>query len=121
MFRPRRKRFAPPPLEKAVQAAAVEHWQKLGLPDTLVAAIPNAGALGQPGLTKGLADLFVLAPGLPIGFIELKREPNSPLSDEQLRFGALCVKLKIPYAVAVGRDEPIDVLEEWSVVRRAAA
>lgn len=120
MRRPRaRQRFEP--LERDIQSAVVEHWRTLGMPNTLVAAIPNAHAHGQAGLTKGLADLLAIAPGLPIGFIELKRRPSSPISDDQLDFGALCVALGIPYAVAVGRDEPIRLLEAWNVVRRAAA
>jgi hypothetical protein len=119
----RRRQRAPAPIEKAVQAAVIHHWRVLGLPDTLVAAIPNAGALGQPGLTCGLGDLLVLAPNLPgcVGFIELKREERSPISDAQIDFGCLCLKLGVPYALCVGRDEPIRVLEAWGVVRRQAA
>lgn len=119
----RRRQRAPAPVEKAVQAAVVDHWRMLGLPNTLVAAIPNAGALGQPGLTCGLADLLVLAPSLPgrVGFIELKREEHSPISDAQIDFGLLCIKLGVPYALCVGRDEPIRILEGWGVVRKAAA
>ncbi len=41
--------------ESAIQSAVVEHWRVLGLPNTLVAAIPNAGALGQAGLNAGLS------------------------------------------------------------------
>jgi hypothetical protein len=120
----RRRQSAPAPLEKAIQTAVVDHWRVLGLPDTLVAAIPNAGALGQPGLTKGLADLLVIAPSLPpacVAFIELKREERSLVSDAQRDFGRLCMKLGVPYALCVGRDEPIRLLEHWGVVRRAAA
>ena len=117
----RRRHSAPAPIEKAIQAAVVHHWRMLGLPDTLVAAIPNAGSMGQPGLTRGLADLLVLAPELPVGFIELKRAYDSPVSDEQREFGKLCMALGIPYAICVGRDEPITMLEAMGAVRRAAA
>ena len=117
----RRRRGAPAPLEQAVQAAVVHHWRMLGVPGSLVAAIPNANAHGQPGLTRGLADLLVLAPGFRVGFIELKRDKHSVISDDQLAFGDLCRALDIPYAVCVGRDEPITMLEAWGVVRRAAA
>jgi hypothetical protein len=118
-----RRQGAPAPSEKAVQAAVIQHWRLLGFRDTLVAAIPNAGALGQPGLTCGLGDLLVITPSLPgsVGFIELKRDERSPVSDAQFDFGALCLKLGVPYALCVGRDEPIRVLEHWGVVRRAAA
>ena len=110
----------PLPLERAIQAAVVDHWRILGQPDTIVGAIPNAGALGMAGLTKGLADLVVLGPRVKAGFIELKRGPHSPVSDEQRDFRALCEKLRIPYALAIGRDQPIRVLEDWGVVRGAA-
>jgi hypothetical protein len=118
-----RRRRAPTPLETAIQAAVIDHWRILGEPDTLVAAIPNAGALGQPGLTKGLADLLVMGPYVPglVAFIELKRDEHSVVSDDQLEFQRLCVKLGVRYAIAYGRDEPIALLEAWGVVRRAAA
>jgi hypothetical protein len=119
MARQRRPSFAPS--EAQIQAATLEHWLKLGVPNSLVAAIPNAGAMGQPGLTCGLADLLVLAPGLPVGFIELKRDRSSVFSDAQIEFGSLCDKLGVRYAIAVGRDEPIRVLEAWGAVKRAAA
>ena len=118
----RRRQKAPAPIEKAIQAAVIEHWRTLGLRDTLVAAIPNAGALGQPGLTCGLGDLLVVSPSLPgcVGFLELKREERSPVSDAQRAFGRLCMKLGVPYALCVGRDEPIRILEAWGVVRTQA-
>jgi hypothetical protein len=120
--RPRRKPVIEP-FEGAIQAAVVEHWVKLGLPDTLVAAIPNANAHGQPGLTKGLADLIVLGPRVPggVGFMELKRRSSSRVSDEQVDFGDLCARLGVTYRLAVGRDEPITILEAWAVVRMQAA
>jgi hypothetical protein len=119
MARRRRPSFAP--RETLIQAACLEHWLTLGVPGSLVAAIPNAGAMGQPGLTCGLADLMVIAPGLPVGFIELKRDRKSPVSDAQREFGELCGKRGIPYALCVGRDEPIRILEAWGAVKRAAA
>jgi hypothetical protein len=113
-----RRRHIFAPRESLIQAAVVDHWTLLGLPDTLVAAIPNANAHGQPGLTPGLPDLLVLGPGLPhgVGFIELKRTARSLVSDDQLRISDLCRALDIPYELTVGRDEPILVLERWGVV-----
>ncbi|MFG5120847.1 hypothetical protein [Methylorubrum sp. POS3] len=110
--------------ESAIQSAVVEHWRVLGLPDTLVAAIPNAGALGQAGLTAGLSDLLVLGGLIRIGFIELKTARGVE-SDAQIAFRERCDRLGIPCVVTRGRDEPIAVLERWGVVRvqvaRAAA
>lgn len=119
-----RKRIAScVPLEAEIHAAVIEHWKLLGLPDTLVATLPNANAFGQPGLTKGLADLLVAGPGVPgrVGFIELKRDPQSKVSDDQWRFAKLCRQLDISYARTFGRDEPIALLVRWGLVRRAAA
>ena len=116
-----RKQSAPAPLETANQAAVVDHWRWLGRLNTLVAAIPNQRAFGQPGLTRGLPDLLVLGPGLPVGFLELKRDHRSVISDDQRLFARLCAELGVSHAYAVGRDEPIAVLEAWDVVRRAAA
>jgi hypothetical protein len=117
MSRRRRNIFAP--RESLIQQACVDHWRMLRVPGSLVAAIPNARAFGQPGLTKGLPDLLVIAPALPVGFIELKRDEDSVVSDAQRDFAMACHTLGIPYERTVGRDEPIRVLEEWGAVRRA--
>lgn len=106
--------------EKAIQAAVVAHWRAFGVPGSLVAAIPNARAFGQPGLTKGLFDLLVIAPGLGVCFMELKTA-RGKVSQEQRDFETLLWNTGVPYAIAYGRDEPIAVLEEWGVVRRKAA
>jgi hypothetical protein len=112
-----RRRDSYAPSETAIQAACLQHWLTLGEPNTLVAAIPNAGAMGQPGLTCGLADLLVITPRIRVGFIELKRDKRSPVSDGQGEFGSLCRRLGVPYALAVGRDEPISVLKAWGGLR----
>lgn len=112
----------PRPLsEKAITGAVVQHWLTLGLPNTLVASIPNAGAFGQAGLTPGLPDLLVLGPSVPgrIGFIELKNTTGK-LSPPQEEFKARCIALGLSHAVTYGRDEPIYVLECWGVVRSAS-
>jgi hypothetical protein len=106
--------------EKAIQAAVVDHWRAMGVPDSLVAAIPNARAFGQPGLHKGLFDLLVIAPGFGVGFIELKTELGE-LSSAQKEFKQVLLRAGVNYAVCIGRDAPIQVLEQWRIVRRAAA
>lgn len=119
-----RKRNIFAPSEDQITAAVVDHWRLLGRLNTLVAGIPNKRAFGQPGLTRGLPDLLVLAPGLPVGFIELKKDLRSHYSDDQRLFRRLCEALGIPYALCTDRDQPIRVLEEWGAVRaqaRAAA
>ena len=120
MFRSRYRR-APPPLERENQAAVIDHWRTLGRPLTLVAAIPNANAHGQPGLTPGLADLLVMGPDIPgrfpIAFMELKRSHRDRRSEAQENFATLCAALGIICTTAHGRDEPIEYLERWNVVR----
>ena len=116
-----RKRNSFAPSEDDITAAVVDHWKLLGVPSSLVASIPNKRAFGQPGLKRGLADLLVLAPALPVGFIELKRDEDSDISDAQREFGKLCAALNISYAICIGRDEPIKLLEQWGVLRPAKA
>ncbi len=106
--------------EAQIQRAVIQHWKKLGRPNTLVAAIPNAGAHGQYGLTKGLPDLIVMAPGLPVAFLELKTDKGR-IAAEQEAFGETCRGLGVKHAITRGRDEPIDLLERWGVVKARAA
>ena len=123
---------APLPLEKEIQEATLAHWRTLGRPMTLVACLPNAGAMGQPGLTCGLPDLLVMGPDIPgpfpIAFLELKRRrpgkdggntrSRTPTEEAQANFAVLCAKLGIICTTAYGRDEPIAFLERWNVVRQ---
>jgi VRR-NUC domain len=118
MARRRRNIFAP--REGLIQQAVLSHWRAFGLPDTLVAAIPNARAAGQAGLTKGLFDLLVIAPKLGVGFIELKTETGR-LSPDQEAFKLALIRAGVAYAICRGRDEPIRALEDWNVVRRQRA
>lgn len=122
MGRRRKAIFAP--REAAIQVACLEHWLTLGVPGSLVAAIPNAFSHGQAGLTKGLPDLMVISPTLgPVtAFIELKTVTGKP-SDAQLAIGDLMKARGIFYVVTYGRDEPIRWLEHWGAVKpqRAAA
>ena len=105
--------------ESQIQRAVIDHWRKLGEPDTLVAAIPNAGALGQAGLTAGLFDLLCIGPYVPgrLGFIELKTDTGKT-SEAQEAFKALLIHHDISYAIARGREQPIQVLEMWGLVKR---
>jgi len=112
------------PAEKEVQAAVLDHWRAAGIPGSLVAAIPNAGALGQPGLTAGLPDLLVMSPklGARTLFMELKREGRryerfGGLSSDQREFKLLCESLRIPHLIAYGRDDPIAMLRAWGAIR----
>jgi hypothetical protein len=116
-----RRRHPLAPRESLIQAACIDHWRALGIPGSLVAAIPNAFAHGQPGLTRGLPDLLVISPqlGRLVGFIELKTDTGTP-SDDQLAIQAIMQARGIPYAMTWGRDQPIKVLENWGAVRKQA-
>lgn len=109
-------RAAKPLREADIQAAVMDFWRQLGRPDTLVAAIPNARAHGQPGLTPGLPDLLVLGGTIGVGFLELKTA-SGRLSDHQKRFAALCETLMLHYRVAYGLDDALRVLTDWRILR----
>lgn len=108
--------------EAQIQAAVIAHHKALGLPNTLVAAVPNAGAFRQAGLKRGLFDLVVMGGDFlrgRTGWLELKTE-KGVVGPHQEAFKALCIANSVPYAITTGRDEPIRVLEEWGVVRRVS-
>jgi hypothetical protein len=109
----KRKLFAP--RESLIQQATIDYWRALGVPGSLVAAVPNARAAGQAGLTKGLFDLVVMSPTL-----ELKAD-DGELSKDQREVRGVMIACGVPHAVAYGRDEPIKVLELWGAVRAARA
>lgn len=98
------------------------HWKAFARPNTLVASIPNMGAMGQYGLTKGVFDLIVITPQIGCGFLELKtdkrrNEKARGMSPDQDAFKLLCITNNVRCAVAYGRDEPIQVLEHWGAVK----
>jgi hypothetical protein len=120
-----RKRNLFAPRESLIQQAVLDHWKAFQVPGSLVAAIPNARAAGQAGLTRGLFDLVVLSPKLGdrTGWLELKTE-DGELSPAQNTFKLLMIARGCPYSVTYGRDQPIQVLAEWGAIRpqaRAAA
>jgi hypothetical protein len=106
-----------PMRESAIQAAVVQHWRMFGRPHTLVAAIPNEFARGQPGLTKGLPDLLIIGGNVRIAFLELK-VATGRLTYEQKLFRNLCSFCSIPFVDTYGRDAPIAQLEAWGIVRQ---
>jgi hypothetical protein len=107
------------PSEAAIQASVIAHWRAFGVHGSLVAAIPNARAHGQAGLTRGLYDLICIAPKFGVGFLELKTSRGRE-SEHQVNFGAILTNANVPHAVTYGRDEPIALLERWGIVRKRA-
>lgn len=102
--------------EAEITKAVVAHWRSRGVAGSLVASIPNMGARGQYGLTKGLPDLLVIVPGYPVAFLELKTE-NGKLSEHQRAFGDICTGAGVLNAVAYGLDQALAVLEAWGALR----
>jgi hypothetical protein len=104
--------------ESDIQRAVLDHWKVAGVKGSLVAAVPNAHAFGQAGLTRGLFDLVVFSPklGPRTAWLELKRE-GGKLSLHQVTIIATMRALGIPHAVTYGRDEPIKVLRQWGAIR----
>lgn len=105
--------------ERAIQTAVMARWRALGLPGTIVAAVPNARAAGQPGLTRGLFDLVVIGGNVGCAWLELKTERGS-LSHHQAVFKAALIQHGVPYAVSFGLDQAIRALETWEIIRKEA-
>lgn len=104
--------------EAQITKHVMERWNKMGLPNTIVASIPNMGARGQYGLTRGLPDLLCIGPGF-VGFLELKTEKGR-VSKDQRAFKSLCVANGIPHSITYGLEQAVTVLEHWKMIRRAA-
>lgn len=107
------------PTEKQIQTAVIAHWRLFGTPGSLVAAIPNAHAHGQPGLTAGLPDLLVVGGDVGVGFIELKTATGK-LSEAQWQVRRTIEAAGGHVAVTWGREQPITALEAWGIVRKQA-
>lgn len=105
--------------EADIHKHVIDRWRKMGRPNTLLATIPNMRAAGQHGLTKGLPDLIAIAPGLPMGFIELKTDKGK-VRPEQQAFIDLCNRNGVRCALTRGLDEAVGVLIAWGVVKPEA-
>lgn len=104
--------------EAQITSHVMARWRSLGLPDTLVASIPNQRAAGQHGLTRGLPDLLCIGPNF-VGFLELKRA-GGKVSAQQKDFKLLCVANGIPHSIAYGLEQAVAVLEHWKMIRPEA-
>lgn len=104
-----------PILEKHIHKLVMDAWKRTGLPNTLVATIPNMRAAGQYGLTKGLPDLLVIGPH-GAGFVELKTAKGK-VSSHQEAFMAVAWHNGVAAVVTHGPDQPLAILREWGVIR----
>jgi hypothetical protein len=110
-----------PPTEKQLQRMILDYWRGAGLPGTRVAAIPNAGALGQSGLTRGLPDLLAYGPHVrgAVLFIELKTAKGT-LSDYQKQIHAEMDAIDVSVVVCRSFEEAHDVLVNWRICKPLA-
>lgn len=104
--------------EAQITKHVIDRWRIMGMPNTMVASIPNMGARGQYGLTSGLPDLLCIAPGF-VGFVELKAAKGRPSATQQA-FKSLCVRNGVPHSITYGLDQAIAILEHWKLLRREA-
>lgn len=105
--------------EKEITRAVFAHWAARKVPGSLMFSIPNAFAHGQAGLTRGVFDLGVMAPGLGAAYLELKTEKGR-LSEAQKDFQTNCIRCNVRYAICFGLDEALTTLEQWGVLKPAA-
>ena len=105
--------------EAALQRAVMQYL-RLMLPKSVRAfAVPNAGALGQPGLTAGIPDICLVRAGGLVAFIELKAGKGR-LSPAQAEFLDWCAEQGIPACVCRSVDDVRDLLSTWGIVTREA-
>ena len=103
--------MTPPALtERQIHRAVITRWKALGRKGTLIATIPNAGAMGQAGLTKGLPDLIVFGPD-GVHAIELKTLKGKA-TVEQLAVQDTWRSTGCRHEVCHGLDAAIATLED---------
>jgi len=121
------------PTEHEHQVLLVKWWAvtcaTYGLPRLALFSIPNANMLlprathperlvaymTSEGFRKGASDLFLAVPVRPYSgmFIELKRNPRSVTSDEQINFTMQMNKLGYKAIIAKGSESAVDQIKEY--------
>lgn len=111
-----------PPTEKQLQRMVLDYWRGAGLPGTRVAAIPNARAFGQSGLTRGLPDLMAYGgtgmDGVTL-YIELKTAKGE-ISGFQKVIHKEMFAAGVPIALCRSFEEAHDVLVDWRICKPLA-
>jgi hypothetical protein len=117
--------------EDGIQAAAVEHIRRRGVPGLVFFHVPNSSKMGgkrtrtgvpleairlkRLGFRKGVSDLvFIYCARIFI--LELKAPGNTP-TKEQREFLADAAAQGATVAVATGLIEALRVLEGWMLLR----
>ena len=94
---------------------------KVFMPHVIIAAIPNGAdisaaqriKLSQEGLYSGFPDLMLFAKDKPDLFIEMKREKNGRLSDEQIKCHKALADIGKTVITCHGFDEAWKVVQKW--------
>jgi hypothetical protein len=87
-------------------------------------AVPNAGRrsprhgawMRAEGMRSGVADLCFMTTGGQCCWLELKTGKNK-MTQDQLDFESICIKLGHPYAAVYSIDQALGVLQEWGLLR----
>jgi hypothetical protein len=118
---------APEPSEASIQKSIVR-FIKIAAPQCLIFAIPNGArrtangyaANAVPGLTPGVADLCLVAPGGKAHFIEVKNAKGR-VSEQQNWFLGCCDERDIPYRVVRSIDDVRAAMADWKIKTKEAA
>ena len=94
---------------------------KVFLPHVIIAAIPNGAdisaaqriKLAQEGLYSGFPDLMLFSKDKPDLFIEMKREKNGRLSDEQIKCHQALADIGKTVITCHGFDEAWKAVQDW--------
>jgi hypothetical protein len=125
LFLERQRRRPPAPLERRATIAIADLLRTAAKPGWWWSHIPSGelrtektGALLQRmGLKPGMADFLFVGPGGRLCFLELKRSRGGRLSPAQKEFREEMERRGVPYAVAGGFDQAVEVLQSWGVLR----
>jgi hypothetical protein len=118
---------APAESEASIQRGIVDYVQAVA-PQCLIFAVPNASrrtkggraSNGVAGLTAGIPDLCIIAPGGVAYFMEVKT-PKGRLSDAQFTILNRLTGLHSEWQIVHSIDDARYALKCWNILTREAA
>jgi VRR-NUC domain-containing protein len=122
---PDRRRRPPAPIERRVHCAVVDLLRSAARKDWVWLHVPNGeyrspattALLARLGVRAGAFDLLFIAPNGEHRWMEIKRAAGGRLSPAQQQFATELERCGVPYAVAGGFDQAVEVLQSWGVLR----
>ena len=122
---PDRRRRPLAPIERRVHCAVVDLLRVAARPGWLFLHPANgeyrnpttAALLKRLGVLPGAFDLLLIGPDGRHYWLEIKRAAGGRLSPAQQQFAAELERRGVPYAVAGGFDQAVEVLQSWGVLR----